>query len=174
MRVLLAQGRGSRRDSASVSRRTNCESAILARARTCSASRRSDAAINIALPLSRQTSHAAYHARTYLGLLAAALDHDERGDEHFARAIEIQERDGMMVWAGRAHLGWAEALAAGGERERALEHAAAALELSRKHGYGLLEPRAAAILEGRPASAESCRITTGADRRAIVRGLLAE
>jgi tetratricopeptide (TPR) repeat protein len=89
------------------------------------------------------------HARTYLGLLAAALGRDEQADEHFARAIDIQEHDGMLVWAARAHLGWAEALAARGDRERGLEHAARALELSRNHGYGLLEPRAAAILEAR-------------------------
>jgi tetratricopeptide (TPR) repeat protein len=49
------------------------------------------------------------HARTYLGLLAAALGRDEQADKHFARAIDIQERDGMPVWAARAHLGWAEA-----------------------------------------------------------------
>jgi tetratricopeptide (TPR) repeat protein len=95
------------------------------------------------------------HARTYLGLLAAALGRDEQADEHFARAIEIQERDGMLVWAARAHLGWAEALAARGERERAHEHAASALEFSRKHGYDFLEPRAAAILEARTPSARA-------------------
>jgi class 3 adenylate cyclase len=89
------------------------------------------------------------HTRTYLGLLAAALGRDEQADEHFARAIDIQERDGMLVWAARAHLGWAEALAARGERERGYEHAASALELSRTHGYGFLEPRAAAILQAR-------------------------
>ncbi len=89
------------------------------------------------------------HARTYLGLLAATLGRDEQADEHFARACEIQERDGMLVWAARAHLGWAEALAARGEAERAREQAARALELSREHGYGLFEPRAAAILETR-------------------------
>jgi tetratricopeptide (TPR) repeat protein len=89
------------------------------------------------------------HARTYLGLLAGALGRDEQADEHFARAIDVQERDGMLVWAARAHLGWAEALASRGERERGHEHAACALALSRKHGYGFLEPRAAAILEAR-------------------------
>ncbi len=41
-----------------------------------------------------------------------------QADEHFTRAIDIQERDGMLVWAARAHLGWAEALAARGEPER--------------------------------------------------------
>ena len=62
------------------------------------------------------------HARTYLGLLAAALGRDEQANEHFARAIDIEERDGMPVWAARAHLGWAEALAARGERERGRDH----------------------------------------------------
>jgi tetratricopeptide (TPR) repeat protein len=85
--------------------------------------------------------------RTYLGLLAAALGHDEQCDQHFARAIEIQERDGMVVWAARAHLGWAEALAARGEHEPARDRAARALDLAREHGYGFIEPRAAAILE---------------------------
>jgi tetratricopeptide (TPR) repeat protein len=89
------------------------------------------------------------HARTYLGLLAAALGRHELADEHFKLAIEIQEREGMLVWAARAHLGWAEALAERGETERARQHAARALELSREHGYVLFEPRAAAILEER-------------------------
>ena len=87
------------------------------------------------------------HARTYLGLLAAALGRHELADEHFARAIAIQERDGMHVWTARAHLGWAEALTARGEADRAREQAARALELSREHGYGAFDPRAAAILE---------------------------
>ena len=87
------------------------------------------------------------HNRTYLGLLAAALGRDERADEHFARACEIQERDEMLVWAARARLGWAEALVRRGETDRARAQAARALELAREHGYGLLEPRASAIAE---------------------------
>ena len=87
------------------------------------------------------------HAGTYLGLLAAALGRDEQADAHFARAIEFQERGGMLVWAARAHLGWAEALVARGERNQAREHAQRALELSCEHGYGAFEPRAAAILD---------------------------
>jgi predicted ATPase/class 3 adenylate cyclase len=86
-------------------------------------------------------------ARTYLGLLAAALGWDERTDEHFRLACERQEQAGMLVWAARAHLGWAEALAVRGESERAREHAARALELSREHGYGIFEQRAAEIVE---------------------------
>jgi tetratricopeptide (TPR) repeat protein len=96
------------------------------------------------------TSAAAYgHAGTYLGLLAAALGRHEQADERFTRAIEFQEQAGILVWAARAHLGWAEALAARGDAERAREHAARALEFSREHRYRLFEPRAAAILEAR-------------------------
>jgi class 3 adenylate cyclase/tetratricopeptide (TPR) repeat protein len=85
-------------------------------------------------------------ARAYLGMLAATLGWDERADEHFKIACERQEQAGMLVWAARARLGWAEALSERGETERAREHAARALELSREHGYGIFEPRAAAIV----------------------------
>jgi tetratricopeptide (TPR) repeat protein len=85
------------------------------------------------------------HARTYLGLLAAALGRDEPADQHFGRAIEIQERGGLLAWAARAHLGWAEALVSRGDAERARHHAKRTLELAREHGYGAFEARAAAI-----------------------------
>ena len=84
---------------------------------------------------------------TYLGLLAAALGRDERADEYFALACEFHEGKGMRLWAARAHLGWAEALAGRGETERAYTEADRALELSREHGYGAIERRAAAVVE---------------------------
>jgi class 3 adenylate cyclase/tetratricopeptide (TPR) repeat protein len=87
------------------------------------------------------------HVRTYLGMLAATLGWDERADEHFALACEIQEQKGMLLWAARGHLGWAEALAGRGETERAQAEATRALEHSREHGYGGIERRAAAVLE---------------------------
>jgi AAA ATPase domain len=87
------------------------------------------------------------HARMYLGLLAATLGWDERADEHFTFACDIQEQNGMLLWAARAHLGWAEALAGREEVERARAEAARALELAREHGYGAIEPRAAAVVE---------------------------
>jgi class 3 adenylate cyclase len=87
------------------------------------------------------------HARMYLGLLAGALGWDERADDHFARSCAYEKQRGMLVWAARAHLGWAEALAARSESERAREQAQRALELSREHGYALFEPRAAALVE---------------------------
>ena len=58
-----------------------------------------------------------------------------------------RKRTACLLSAARAHLGWAEALAARGEAARAREHAARALELSREHGYGLFEERAAALVE---------------------------
>jgi tetratricopeptide (TPR) repeat protein len=85
--------------------------------------------------------------RTYLGLLAATLGWDERADQHLARACEFQERNGMLLWAARAHLGWAEALARRGDRERCREEGARALTLAREHGYGAIERRAGVLVE---------------------------
>jgi class 3 adenylate cyclase len=87
------------------------------------------------------------HARMWLGLLAAVLRQHEQADEHLAFACEFQETNGMPLWAARAYLGWAEALTARGETARGREHAARALELSREHGYGLFEPRAAVLVD---------------------------
>ncbi len=86
------------------------------------------------------------HARMWLGLLAAVLEEHEQADEHLAFACKFQETNGMPLWAARAHLGWAEALTARSETARAREHAARAFELSREHGYGLFEGRAAALV----------------------------
>jgi hypothetical protein len=74
----------------------------------------------------------------------------------------------MPLWAARAQLGWAQALAARGETNAAQEHAARASELSREHGYGLFEEPAeiaptSASQPGRPVRALAAR--TG--RRAL-------
>jgi class 3 adenylate cyclase/tetratricopeptide (TPR) repeat protein len=87
------------------------------------------------------------HVRMWLGLLAGLLGEHEQADHDLAFACEFYETNGLLLWLARTHLGWAEALAARGEKESALEHAAQALELSREHGYGLFEPRAAALVE---------------------------
>jgi tetratricopeptide (TPR) repeat protein len=88
------------------------------------------------------------HARMWLGLLAACMGDHEQADQHLAFACDFQETNGLLLWAARAHLGWAEALAGrGGDAARAREHAARALELSKQHGYGLFEERAAALVE---------------------------
>ena len=87
------------------------------------------------------------HARMYLGLLAAVLEEHESADQHLDFACEFHESNDLPLWAARGHLGWAEALAERGDTVGAREHAARALELSRKHGYGVFEPRAAALVE---------------------------
>jgi class 3 adenylate cyclase len=91
------------------------------------------------------TSHG--HVRTYLGPLAATLGWNDRADEHFTLACDIQEEKGMLLWAARARLGWAEALALRGEHDRARAEASRALALAREHGYGAIERRAAALVE---------------------------
>jgi class 3 adenylate cyclase len=87
------------------------------------------------------------HMRMWLGLLAAALGEHRRADEQLQFACEFHEANDMPIWAARGRLGWADALAARGDPAAAREHAARALELSREHGYGLFEPRAAALVE---------------------------
>ena len=64
--------------------------------------------------------------RSYLGLLAATLGWDERADEHFALSCEFHEANALWLWAARAHLGWAEALAKRGDSSGARAHAARA------------------------------------------------
>ena len=92
------------------------------------------------------------HARTYTAMLAATLGRHERADADFAFACEFHHRHGMRVGEARSELGWAEALAERGELDRAREHASRALELSRDHGYGAFEPRAAAIMASHAAT----------------------
>ena len=68
-----------------------------------------------------------------------------RPTRQFAFACRFHDDNGLRLWSARSHLGWAEALAARGERAQAQEHAARALELARAHGYGLIEALAAPI-----------------------------
>jgi class 3 adenylate cyclase/tetratricopeptide (TPR) repeat protein len=86
------------------------------------------------------------HARAYSAMLAATLGRHEHADADFAFACDFHHRHGVHTWEARSELGWAEALAERGELDRAREHASRALELSRGHGYGAFEPRAAAIV----------------------------
>ena len=86
----------------------------------------------------------------YSALLAATIGRHEQADADFAFACDFHHRNGVRTWEARAELGWAEALAERGEHDRAREHAARALELSRDRGYGAFEPRAAAIVATQP------------------------
>ena len=85
------------------------------------------------------------HVRLWLGVAAATLGRDGEADEHFAFACRFHDDNGLRLWSARSHLGWAEALAARGERAQAQEHARRALELARAYGYGLIEALAAPI-----------------------------
>jgi class 3 adenylate cyclase len=87
------------------------------------------------------------HARMWLGLLAGVMGEHEQADQHLAFACDFQETHGLLLWAARAHLGWAQALVGRGDGAQALEHAARALELSQEHGYGAFEERAAVLVE---------------------------
>ena len=87
------------------------------------------------------------HVRMYLGLLAACTGQHEQAEQHLAFACEFHETNAMPIWAARTHLGWAEALAERGDTSGGRPHATRALEISREHGYGLFEPRAAALVK---------------------------
>jgi class 3 adenylate cyclase len=85
------------------------------------------------------------HVRLWLGVAAATMGHDDEADEQFAFACRVHDDNGLRLWSARSHLGWAESLAARGDRVQAQEHATRALELARAHGYGLIEGLAAPI-----------------------------
>jgi hypothetical protein len=85
------------------------------------------------------------HVSTYVALSAATAGWDDRADKHFALACDVQEQKGMLLWAARAHLGWAEALARRNNFQHARSEAARALALAREHGYKAIELRAATL-----------------------------
>jgi class 3 adenylate cyclase len=85
------------------------------------------------------------HVRLWLGVSAATLGRYDEADEQFAFACRFHDDHGLRLWSARSHLGWAEAFAARGELAGAHEHATRVLELSRTHGYALIEALAAPI-----------------------------
>jgi DNA-binding SARP family transcriptional activator len=85
------------------------------------------------------------HVRLWLGMLAATLGRDSEADDHFAFACRFHGEHEFTLWDARSHLGWAEALAARGEHQRAQERASRAFDLARTNGYGLIETLAAPI-----------------------------
>jgi hypothetical protein len=87
------------------------------------------------------------HARMWMGLLSAALGRPEQSDRHLEFACRFHEENRMMLWAARAHLGWAESLAARGEIAHAHAEATRALEIARAQGYKLIEDRAGPMVE---------------------------
>ena len=88
------------------------------------------------------------HARLYLGELAHTIGRDELAIEHLEFACRFHEDRGLLLWAAESHVCLAQVLTRRDDAERARDHAERSLELARKHGYGTIEPRAAAVLDG--------------------------
>jgi tetratricopeptide (TPR) repeat protein len=88
------------------------------------------------------------HARLYLGELAHTIGRDELAIEHLEFACRFHEDRGLLLWAAESHVCLAQVLTLRDDAERMREHAGRALELARKHGYGTIKPRAAALLDG--------------------------
>jgi tetratricopeptide (TPR) repeat protein len=88
------------------------------------------------------------HTRMYLGELAHTIGRDELAVEHLEFACRFHEDNGLLLWAAESHLWLAQALTRRDDAERTREHAERSLELARKHGYGMIEPRATAVLDG--------------------------
>ena len=86
------------------------------------------------------------HVQMYLGELAAATDRNDLADEHLEFSCHFHEENGLKLWAANSHLAWATSLARRGDRARAREHAAQALELARANGCGEIEKRADALI----------------------------
>jgi class 3 adenylate cyclase len=88
------------------------------------------------------------HTRMYLGELAHTIGRDELAIEHLEFACRFHEHHGLLLWAAESHLWLAQALTRRDDAERTREHAERSLELARKHGYGAIELRVAAVLDG--------------------------
>ncbi len=92
------------------------------------------------------------HTRMWLGLLCAVVGENQLADQHLSFASRFQEDNGLLLWAARGQIGWAEALAARGDAARGRELAKRALELAREHGFGAIHTRATALLETQSAA----------------------
>lgn len=82
----------------------------------------------------------------YLGRLADTTHRDRLADEHFIRACDIHELNGIRYWAAYGRVSWAESLARRGDIARARVEAERALALSSGRGYGEVDRRAHAVI----------------------------
>jgi class 3 adenylate cyclase/tetratricopeptide (TPR) repeat protein len=104
------------------------------------------------------------HARMYLGMLAATLGRHALADEHFAAVCDFYDANQLLFWVARGRLAWAEALAARGEARRASEEAERALVPARRHAFGAIEARAAALVSATPVASRGPSISIGHGR----------
>lgn len=89
-------------------------------------------------------------ATRHLGLLAATAGRVEQAAEHFAHAVEENDRIGARTWAAHARLEHAQSLArrgGAGDRQRARALATAAHAAARELGMAPLEAAAGTFLD---------------------------
>jgi class 3 adenylate cyclase/tetratricopeptide (TPR) repeat protein len=87
----------------------------------------------------------------YLGGLATVLGRDDEAVAYFAQAAAMSKRIGAKFFAARTDLSWGRVLAerrAPGDTEKARELLTKAHSAATANGYGSVERRAAAALEG--------------------------
>lgn len=87
----------------------------------------------------------------YLGGLAAVLGHFDEADSFFAQAAAMNDRMGAKFFAARTDLLWGKMLVerqAPGDIGKARELLTRAHTAAAAHGYGTVERRAAAALQG--------------------------
>jgi tetratricopeptide (TPR) repeat protein len=84
-------------------------------------------------------------ASRHLGQLATTLGRLDEAADHFEAALEMNGRTGARPWLGLTATDYARMLrarGAGGDRERADELTAHALELASQHGLAIVEQHA--------------------------------
>jgi ATP/maltotriose-dependent transcriptional regulator MalT len=86
-----------------------------------------------------------------LGALASVLGRYDEADAYFAQAVVMSDRMGAKYFAAATDLRWGRMFAergAPGDTEKARHLLTKAHAAAKAHGYGAVERRAAAVLEG--------------------------
>ncbi len=86
----------------------------------------------------------------YLGELDATLGRFDEAEAHFRRALELEERFEAPLFLAVTRLAWGRMLLArgtDGDEERGRELLAEAQAAAERHGFGMVERRAQALLE---------------------------
>ncbi|HLY47940.1 MAG TPA: AAA family ATPase [Solirubrobacteraceae bacterium] len=97
-------------------------------------------------------------ADRYLGMLAATLGEWDQAEEHFERALDLDEASGAGTWLAHTIYEYARMLfGRGGNGERASELLARAEHLAASIGLGALSGRIAALRREHPSSAPERR-----------------
>jgi DNA-binding CsgD family transcriptional regulator len=109
-------------------------------------------------------------ADRYLGMLATTLGEWERAEDHFERALELNQRMGALTWSAHTAYEYARMLLAHGERERGAALLGEAARLAEQIGMRSLLGR----IEGLGAAAPEIALPAGLSaREAEILGLVA-